>query len=253
MFVNERYDEILRLLKEQKSVSASELAKRFQVSLETIRRDLFALEGRNLLQRVHGGAIAVSEMHEYKSLRRRLEENVAKKLEASENAMQFIREGDVIMVDTGSTAVEFAKVLKSRFRSLTVITCSLDVYMELKDASGIRLIIVGGEYVPEERSNGGPLAVDMIHTLNALKAFIFPLGISLKKGFSDQDPRWIAIQRAYMERSDKTYFVADSTKFETAALAKICNLEAGQTIVTDAGVNSEIRTAYAENGIEIYC
>jgi len=253
MFVNERYDEILRILKEQKSVSASKLAKQFGVSLETIRRDLYHLETKNLLQRVHGGAIAPSEMNEYKTLERRREENVSKKIQCAENAMHFINESDVIFIDTGSTAKVFARVLKNQFQSLTVITHSLDVCLELRDHPGFRLIIIGGEYAPDETANCGILALDMIENLHAAKAFIFPLAISLEKGLCDQETRFIAIERAYMARADKIYFVADSSKFETTALVRICPLGSGQIFITDNGLNEDIRAAYAEAGVEIYC
>lgn len=127
MFAKERYDEILKILKRQKSVTAAELAEKFNVSLETVRRDLFYLESQNMLHRVHGGAISVSEIGDYKSLEQRRGENTDKKIRASENAMQFICEGDVIAIDCGSTAVAFARVLKKSFEKLTIITHSLDV------------------------------------------------------------------------------------------------------------------------------
>lgn len=251
MFAKERYDEIIKILKQKKSVTATELSKKFGVSLETIRRDLFHLEEKGLLSRVHGGAISVSGMGEYKSLKQRLGENTDKKIKASENAMQFICEDDVIAVDCGSTAVEFARVLKNSFEHLTVVTHSLDVYYELKDKSGFKLIIIGGEYSQDEDSNYGFLAVDMINNLHFSKLFIFPLAISLKGGLYDQGTKYIPIQRAYIKNADKIFYVADSSKFETIAVAKIKGIEEEDIFVTDSMINDDIKKIYEENGVKI--
>jgi len=252
MLAGERHDAILKLLKEKRSVSASTLAKIFGVSLETVRRDLYHLETRNLLQRVHGGAVLPSEMHAYKPLTRRLNENIAQKIECAESAMHFIEENDILFIDSGSTAVEFARVLRSHFQSLTVITHSLDVCFELRAQDGYHLIVIGGEYAPDEAANCGFQALEMIASLHASKAFVFPLALSLKKGICDQDSRFVPIQKAYIQQAQKIYFVADSTKFEATALAKLCDLDAGCTVITDSGADDNICSAYRDNGIEVY-
>lgn len=252
MFANERYTGILQMLEKDGSVSVSELAQKFQISIETVRRDLFYLEKKGLLQRVHGGAIQTAKMSGYKTLEKRLDENVDKKLECARGAMGLIRENDVIFVDSGSTAVEFAQVLKSQFRALTVITHSLDVYSQLRDARGFRLILIGGEYAEEEAANHGFLAVDMVGRLHAVLAFIFPLAVSLQYGMGDQDTRFIPVQRAYMANADRTVFVADSTKFEKNAFVKLCSVAPGQTLITDGGISEEIYRAYLEKNIKLY-
>lgn len=252
MFANERYGEILQMLEKTGSVTVSELAHKFRVSIETVRRDLFYLEKKNLLQRVHGGAIVASKMSRYKTLEKRLDENVDKKLQCAQAAMALIEENDVIFVDSGSTAVEFARVLKSHFNALTVITHSLDVYIQLREARDFRLILIGGEYAPEEAANHGFLAEDMVRRLHAVQAFIFPYAISLKHGMGDQETRFIPIQRAYMENADRTVFVSDSSKFEKNCFLKLCDLEPQHIFITDADISEDIYKAYTEKNIKLY-
>lgn len=251
MFANERHDVIIQLLEKNKSVTVSELAQKFQISIETVRRDLYYLEQKNVLQRVHGGAILKAQMSSYKVLEKRMDEFIAQKRECAETAMQLIHENDVLFVDSGSTAVEFARALKSQFHDLTVITHSLDVYMELR-RTDFKLIMIGGALAKDEAANYGFLAVDMIRRLHAVWAFIFPLAVSLKYGMGDQDMRFIPIQRAYMENADRTVFVADSSKFEKNAFVKLCDVEPQQLFVTDTDINDDIYRAYSEKNMKLY-
>lgn len=252
MLLNERHNAILRRLEENGSVTVSELIERFGISAETVRRDLFHLEGKNLLQRVHGGAIAPSRMCEYQTLEKRLEENTDKKSEAAHTAMGLLRENEVIFVDCGSTAVEFARVLKAQFEKMTVITHSLDVWAELRNKRGFKLIIIGGEYTPDEAANNGFAAVEMANSLHASKAFIFPVAVSLKNGVSDQSMEFVAMQHAFMENADRTVFVADSTKFEKNAFVRICDMNQENVFATDADLSDDLYKAYREKNIKIF-
>ena len=128
MLVTERYGKIMDLLNKDGAVSRVKLAEILGVTPETVRRDLSAMEKEGLLVRVHGGAVAKKGMELKSSLEKRLNENTALKRELSEKAAEFIREGDIIGIDAGSTAAVFAEVLKEKFTRLTVITQSIDVF-----------------------------------------------------------------------------------------------------------------------------
>ena len=250
MLADERYRIILGLIKENGSVSASQLNKKMNVSSETIRRDLYYLESKNMLRRVHGGAVAVTKMSEFKVLEKRLDENVEEKVECAKNALKLIKNGDVIFVDSGSTAIEFAEALKGRFENLTVITNSLDVYKHLGN-SGYKLIIIGGEYLAQEEANCGFFAVEMINNMHADKAFVFPSAVSLKNGVMSCEMDLYSVQCAYKNNADRVIFVADSSKFEKSGLAKICDMDIQYEFVTDSKINHEIYQMYRENNIKI--
>lgn len=252
MLARKRHEIILHKLETNGAVMVSDLAASFGVSIETIRRDLFYLEGKNLLQRVHGGAVLPSRMQAYQTLAQRQQKNVEKKIQASQTAMALLQEDEVIFVDFGSTSAEFARVLRESFSKMTVITNSHAVQRELQHAPGFRVIVIGGECAPAEEANLGTLAADMIGKLHAAKAIIFPMAVSLKNGVCVQEMFWVQIQRAYMENADQTIIVADSSKFEKNALVHVCNVDSKNIFVTDAGLSEEIYQAYRENNVQIY-
>lgn len=252
MLSRDRHNEILLILDKNGSVTVTELAKKFNVSIETIRRDLYYLENKNLLSRVHGGAILPSRMCEYLTLEERLEENKEKKSACAKTAMELLNEDDVIFIDSGSTAVEFARVLSDIFERMTIITHSLDVWTELRHKSGFKLIILGGEYSKKEAANFGYTTTETAKSMHASKAFIFPYAVSLKNGVANQDLIFLSIQKAFMENADETIFVADSSKFEKNSFAKLCDTAPEYIFVTDTGINSEIYKAYKEKNIRIF-
>ena len=133
---------ICELLKKNGAVTTVQVSHDLNVSVETIRRDFLALEEENRLLRVHGGAVLPSGGVERMPLTDRLEINREEKRILSDAACDFIKNGDIIAVDTGSTAVEFAEILSLRFKELTVITHSLDVFERLQNKSGFKNILV---------------------------------------------------------------------------------------------------------------
>ena len=127
MFARERQEKIYEQLQKSGAVTTSGLVNVFHVSIETIRRDLLAMELQGRLSRVHGGAVAKKDMKPFFDLKKRSAEQCRQKSEISFKAMDCISNGDIIGIDAGSTAVLFAEALKEHFSRLTVITHSLDV------------------------------------------------------------------------------------------------------------------------------
>ena len=151
MFAVERQEIICRMLMQKGSVSLSELTGKFAVSVETVRRDLLALEKRGKLHRIHGGAVACTGVKEHKTLSVRMDEYEKEKKELAAYACSLVTEGDFIAVDGGSTAIQFCCALAESFRSLTVIVHSADALAALSRNSGFCLILAGGSYNREER------------------------------------------------------------------------------------------------------
>ncbi len=251
MFPNERYDVILKLISEKNSVTVSELVKRLDVSVETVRRDLFSLENGGKLKRVHGGAVAMASTTEYPLYLNRLAHNKEKKDSLSEKAMSLITENDLIAVDSGSTSISFAYALLKSFKKLTVVTYSKDVINILSENDDFSIISTGGRYLPAEKAFYGAVANLSLENLHFDKAFIFPSAVSLEHGVQDFSYEIIDMQKQLMKKSNKVYILADSTKFEKTANISLTRDLSLYTFVSDDELSDPIKDIYTKNKIKV--
>ncbi len=253
MLANERYDRIMNLLQKDGAVSRVKLAEMLGVTPETVRRDLTYMESEGLLIRVHGGAIAKRSMELRSSLETRKGENLELKKELSEKAAEFVREGDIIGIDVGTTAVTFADALKARFTRLTVITQSLDVFKELCGFAKFTVILLGGEYNSSENALDGVLTVQMLESLHMQKVFIFPCAISHDLEIFNFSDEMYLTERRMIKSADKVFVLADNTKFGKSAMYRIESARANFTFISDSGLSEEQRRHFAEIGGKVYC
>ena len=254
MFANERYRIIMSMLAEKQSVTAAELTEIFGVSMETVRRDLAHLESHGRLLRVHGGAVALnSDTTQPEPLERRCEEHVDEKRELARCAMEFIHEHDIIAIDSGSTAAALAHQLCASFRNLTIVTYSRDVLDIVTQHSSFAVRLIGGDYLPEERLFYGFLAEESLRRLHASKCVLCPSGVSLRSGISITVKEYHNLMHGMIEMSDHTYILADSSKIEMNAPIRLCDFDAVDAVITDSGVDRQIRSLYRERGIELVC
>lgn len=252
MFANERQNKIEAFLQQQGAVTTAKLVEIFNVSVETVRRDLLALEQGGKLTRVHGGAVAKAEMQPFLKLPERNQQFSAQKHALSLKAAEFIQNGDVIAVDSGSTAISFAQVLKERFSNLTVVTHSMDVFEILRNRPGFTLILCGGHYLAEENAFYGPLVLKTVQDLHVCKAFIFTTAISVRYGVFDYRKELYEVQQGLLNSADEVFILADSSKFEKTGLLKVCDNKPEFTYITDGDLKEEYVKIYKENGLNIY-
>lgn len=157
-----------------------------------------------------------------------------------------IEDSDTIFLDSGSTTHPLAKYIKMR-QQITVVTNSLLVVNELVD-SEVDVLLIGGKLRHSEKSI---TAYDMLFQFDALniqKAFICTSGISLENGLSDYDIDEIRTRRQIMKNSKQTYVLYDHSKFEQDVTIKTCDLQELEAIITDAGVDEEVRKRFSEAG-----
>ena len=247
MLAKERQNRICQLLQKSGAVTTTGLVERFGVSLETVRRDLLALECDGKLSRVHGGAVAAVQMQPYPELPQRNQSYSTQKYALSAAAADFVQEGDIIAVDSGSTATVFAQVLKERFQDLTVVTYSRDVFELLCDRFAV--ILCSGHYIREERSFYGPLALDTLSKLHVRKAFVCPSAVSLEFGICDYQQAIYPLQKQLLQCADAVFILADSKKFEKKALYQIEQTKGEYRYITDSELPEEFEKLYRENGI----
>jgi len=255
MLSEQRHKEILKLLAEEGSIKTSVLCERLSTSRETVRRDLESLEERGLLKRIHGGAVKPEPAQEaaavYTSFEQRKAIHSSDKEEVALEAAKYISEGQVVALDSGTTSLELARVIKRKFRSLTVVTNSFTIANELADVSGITLVLTGGIYDAGEKAFLSDMATLILSYISIDVLFLTTCGISLERGITYQRMDDVRIQSKLMEASDRTIVIADSSKLGANALVKMCGIEQVSTIITDSHAAAERVEAFRQAGISI--
>lgn len=255
MLANDRHNKILELLERDGSVKTSKLVTIFDVSLETVRRDLDFLEKQGTLQKVHGGAISNSKnkenMNQTYTYTIRETKNIEEKREIAALAVTFINEGETIALNSSTTNIEIARLIKDKFQSLTVVTNSLRIAEELADRKGINLILAGGIYNQSEFAFLGEITERFLNEFIVDKAFISVGGISLKRGITDYLIDEVIVERKMIKIAEKAIILADSTKIGSNSLIKVCDTEEIDFIITDSKLSEEEKEIYLKNNIKI--
>lgn len=249
--LQERRNKIMEILREDGIVKVSELMKLFDVSIETIRRDLEYLEEHGMLGRVYGGAVPVQPRATEPSYQTREIKHFKEKKAIGERAVELVKDEDVIAVDIGTTTLEFAKALVGK-RRVTVITNSMKIAMVLSEDADIRVLMVGGEV-----RRGGGFSVsgfladnDMGHFITD-KYFIGVGGLSLSKGITDYHLEESNLRRIVIKNTQKVIALADYSKIGAVAMNKICGLDQVDTLVTDSNVESFVVEGLRDNNVEV--
>lgn len=255
MLSEQRYKEILSLLEKEGSVKTITLCNLFGASRETIRRDLENMEARNMLKRIHGGAMRLDPQPEegmlYTSFEKRQRERSFYKEEIAREAATHIHEGQSVALDSGTTALVLARVIKETFRSLTVVTNSLAVANELADADGITLVVTGGVYRADEEAFVSDIATLIFSKINVDIFFLTTCGISVERGITYQRMDEVLVQNKMMEASERTIVIADSSKLGVNSLVKMCGIDAVSMIITDSKAAGEQIEAFENAGVRV--
>lgn len=232
MLAAERRNLILEKVHEDKKVIVSELSREFEVSEETIRRDLDRLEEDGHVIKSYGGAIINEKSGIDLPFNIRWKANPQGKQSIAQAISREIEDGDHIILDASTTAVFIAKNIKQK-RHLTVITNSIEILLELSDVSGWDIIATGGLLKAGSMSLLGKRAADSISSYHVDKVFFSCKGIDLDNGVTDGNDETAGIKQNMISAAKKVYLAVDSTKFGKTALSKICGLSKADVIVTD--------------------
>lgn len=251
MLAAERQEMIYEIIQTKGAVNIPNLVEIFDVSAETIRRDLLSMEGQGKLLRVHGGAVARRDMKPFYGLQERNKEYSRQKRELAVKAAGFVKDGDIIAVDSGSTAVIFAEALRMRELQITVVTHSMDVFNLLCQEKQMKLILIGGYYMPEEKTFFGEMAMESLSRIHVQKSFLCPSGISHDSGIWDYQSDLVQIQKGLLRNADEVYILADSSKFEKKAFLKLDDMSTKYRYITDSNLPEEIRVLYQEKGFNV--
>lgn len=232
MLAIERRREILARLENDGKVIVAELSKDFNVTEETIRRDLEKLDKEGLVSKTYGGAVAKHDPALDLPYKVRISVNVAEKQKISDSVADMVKDGDRIMLDASSTAIYIVKKLKSK-RNLTVITNSVEILLELADKPDFTVLSTGGILKEGALSLTGSSAEKMIRSYHVDMAICSCKGIDVDLGITDSNEKDCLIKQAMFESAERRILAVDSGKFDKKSFVKLSELSAVDIIVTD--------------------
>lgn len=245
-----RQAEIAELISRTGEMSVDALASQFQVSQETIRRDLGQLDDVGLVEKVHGGARR-SRLHSEGTFQERMAENSAAKESIAEKILHLVEPGDSIFIDTGSTTLACARRLASVAR-LSVITNSVQVAEVLRSGPGRATVyLVGGEYRASNGQTIGPIAIEQIRGFQAEHAIITVAALDRAVGAMDASIEEAHVARAMIDCASHLFVVADVTKLRRKAAFRVCRLEEIDVLVCDQRPAPEFARAMEDAGVEL--
>lgn len=249
MLAIERKNAILEKLQAERKVVVSELSALYEVSEETIRRDLEKLENEGYVIKSYGGAVLNENTNLDLPFNVRKNKNVIGKQKIADLLSRVICDGDSIFLDASSTAVAIAKAIRNK-RGLTIITNSLEIAIELLDVSECKVILTGGEIVSTAFGVVGHVTDKTIRSYYLDKAVISCKGLDLEKGFTDSDERHANNKRSMLESAKSKILAIDNSKLDKISFAKIGKLSDLDMIVTDVKPEEKWLQKFAEYNVE---
>lgn len=250
MYAPERQQEILRLARDSGRVDVVSLAVQFQVTAETIRRDLKTLDRAGVVRRVHGGAIPVGRLDFEPDLAERETTAADEKDRIARAALAELPNEGTMIVDAGSTVALLAAALPVEF-SLTVVTHSLPTAARLADHPGIQLHLVGGRVRHRTRAAVDAWALRAYGEIRADVLFVAANGFSTEHGLTTPDLAEAAVKRAAMAAARRVVLLADSSKHGQEHFARFGGLNDVDLLITDSGLSPEDALAIERGGTEV--
>src|ERR1700751_1801811 len=230
-----RRQQMVNLLEETGTLNVGELADRFGVSVVTIRKDLDELESEGFLQRTFGGAVFSHRSRFNRSFFERVQIHRQEKRAIAAAALEYIKDGDTIILDAGTTTLALAQLLKEQVKSAFIITCSVPVALELSTA-GYDILLLGGIVRNKSLALLGRETLRIIERYRADKAFLGSTGFTAEMGHSTPNPDDAQIKEALIRIADKTYVLVDSSKYGHNCLTSFAQLRDVHLTITDSGL-----------------
>ena len=264
MFAEERQELIVGLITASGRASVTDLADRFSITTETVRRDLAALEAAGSVRRVHGGAVSADRVStSEESILVRTVQRQPEKTRIAEAALALIpqdRTGS-ILIDAGSTTEALAELLAARMAAtpagpghgaeLVVITHSLPIAAKLSGEPGIALHLLGGKVRGITQAAVGQSTVEAARRIRPDIAFIGTNGIHAAFGLSTPDPEEAAVKAAFVQSARRIVVLADASKLDAETLVQFASLKDLDTLITDTKPSQELADALADAGVEV--
>ena len=252
MYAEERQDAIAAMVISKGRASVAELAKAYDVTTETVRRDLAVLDKAGVVRRVHGGAVPVRALHlveqgvgERESTRADYKDAIA--AAATEF---FPLSGASVLLDAGTTTARIAGLMPTD-RELVVVTNSVPIAARLATFASVSLQLLGGRVRGITQAAVGEQALRVLESMRVDIAFIGTNAISARHGLSTPDSEEAAVKRAMVRCANYVVVAADSTKIGREDFVSFAPISSVDALITDSEISDADRTVLVDQGVEV--
>ncbi len=254
MYPEERQQAIASLVMAKGRASVTELAQAYDVTTETVRRDLAVLDKAGIVRRVHGGAVPVRALHlvEPGVGERDVTRAEHKDAIAAAAAEFFPLSGASVLLDAGTTTMRIATHMPAD-RPLVVVTNSVPIAARLATSPSVTLQLLGGRVRGVTQAAVGEQALRVLDTLRVDIAFIGTNAISVRHGLSTPDSEEAAVKRAMVRAANYVVVAADSSKVGREDFVSFAPISSVDTLITDPEISAEDTAALSEHGLEVIC
>ena len=233
-----RRERMLKMLAERSSCSTQELADAFGVTTATVRSDLSVLEREGHVVRIHGGAIARKRLEREDPLEER--GHSSQKVRIARKALELVSPGDVISLDTGTTAIELARALVAHgAEELTVICPDLLALRILEAREDYRVVSLGGQVRNGYHFSCDGMTLRALDQLRSDKCFLTTTSFDLKAGFTTPNLNTAALKAKLIETASETIMLVDSTKVGRVSAGRFADVNQIDHLVIDSGVDEK--------------
>jgi len=247
---SDRHAQLIGLLKKRGYCSVVEMSQLLNVSPMTIRRDLHILHEKQIIELTYGGARWIALRRNEPDFDIRTHEHLVEKQAIGKLAAElFIKEGDVVGIDSGSTTLEIVRNLPNI--PLTIVTHSMAAANVVAQNKLYSLIVLGGVLQHGANCFCGPQAIGALHTLYINKLFLSASGLLLHQGLSCDNLLDAEVKQALLNSSRQIILCMDSSKIGRAYLARFAPLDVLDTLITDNGISDESREAIEQQHIQV--
>lgn len=247
MYMIERQHQILQFIRQHKVVKLVTLTKEFNVSMETIRRDVQQLMQDKKIEKFYGGVKYIEPVEGL--IDHRFHEQLTEKIAIAKACASLVQDGECIFIDSGTTTYQMTPFLLDK-EKLTVVTNSLPVAFDLI-GSNIEVILLGGKVRHSEKSVTSNEFLFRFEHLNINKAFICASGVSIEKGISDFSLDEAITRKQIISISHKVYVATDSSKFNKDVAIQVCPVDDVDVIITDDALSKKTIQHFSEKGVQI--
>lgn len=247
----QRHNIILKELEKNDMLKVSDLSKKMNVSIVTIRKDLKTLENKKLIYRTHGLVYKSNPYTQDINVVEKKLINAEQKKEIGKFATSLIEPNDAILIASGTTVLNFANNINVTSGKLTVVTSAMNVALALSEKKNIEVIQLGGVVRPNSTSVVGPYAEEVLKNMSFSKLFLGVDGVDLEYGCSTSNLLEASLNHSMIKAAHKTIVLTDSSKFGRKGFGKICDLSEVDQIITDANISDNSKNNIENLGIEL--